>query len=141
MTDISDKIRDLSISSKVKFIARVKGVRESLVVMQRELSQKYKGAVMEGRDIGTVVFPDAKYKFFIDASFEERVQRRLAELRAKGHPVTREEVSEDLKQRDHTDKTRKAGPLKKAKDAVFIDTTDLSIDEVVKRIVQHVNKK
>ena len=79
-----------------------------------------------------------KYKFYIDASFDERVERRFAELRAKGHPITRAEVADDLKQRDHTDRTRKFGPLKKAEDAIFIDTTNLSIEEVVNEITQHV---
>jgi len=90
---------------------------------------------MEGRDIGTVVLPDAKYKFYVDASFDERVQRRLAELRAKGHPITTQEVIDDLKQRDHADKTRKVGPLKKADDAIFVDTTDLPIEGVVQKII------
>jgi cytidylate kinase len=139
--DVSEEIRRMEVTVNVKHIARIARVRENLVKLQRQLVKKADGAVMEGRDIGTVVLPDAKYKFYVDASFEERVERRLAELRAKGHPVTRQEISEDLKQRDHTDKTRKVGPLKKADDAVFIDTTDLSIDEVVDRIVRHVNKK
>jgi cytidylate kinase len=139
--DVSEEIRKMEVTGNVKHVACIGKVRENLVKLQRQLVRQADGAVMEGRDIGTVVLHDTKYKFYVDASFEERVQRRLAELRAKGHPVTREEVSEDLKQRDHTDKTRKVGPLKKAEDAVFIDTTDLSIDEVVDRIVQHVNKK
>ncbi|MGB2599998.1 MAG: (d)CMP kinase [Candidatus Omnitrophota bacterium] len=139
--DVSEEIRKMEVTVNVKHIARIGRVRENLVRLQRRFVREADGAVMEGRDIGTVVLPDAKYKFYVDASFEERVERRLAELRAKGHPVTRQEISEDLKQRDHTDKTRKVGPLKKAEDAVFIDTTDLSIDEVVDRIVRHVNKK
>jgi cytidylate kinase len=99
------------------------------------------GSVMEGRDIGTVVLPDAKYKFYVDASFDERIERRYAELRAKGQTITRAEVREDIKQRDHADKTRKAGPLKKAEDAVFIDTTDLSIAQVVDKMIEHVKNK
>ena len=139
--DVSEEIRKMEVTVNVKHIACIARVRENLVKLQRQLVRQADGAVMEGRDIGTVVLSDAKYKFYVDASFEERVQRRLAELNAKGHPVTRQEVSEDLKQRDHTDKTREVGPLKKAEDAVFIDTTDLSIDEVVEEIVRHVNKK
>ena len=138
--DVSEEIRKMEVTVTVKHIAKVGAVRENLVKLQRQMVKDMNGAVMEGRDIGTVVLHNAKYKFYLDASFDERIERRLAELRAKGHPVTRQEVAEDLKQRDHSDKTRKAGPLKKAEDAIFIDTTDLSIDEVVSEIVGYVNK-
>ena len=139
--DVSEEIRKMEVTVNVKHVARIGIVRENLVKLQRRMVTEADGAVMEGRDIGTVVLPNAKYKFYVDASFEERVERRLAELRAKGHPVTRQEISKDLKQRDHTDKTRKVGPLKMAEDAIFIDTTDLSVEEVVDTIVRHVNKK
>jgi cytidylate kinase len=136
--DISEEIRKMEVTVNVKHVARIGSVRENLVKLQRRMVADMNGVVMEGRDIGTVVLHDARYKFYLDASFDERVERRLAELHAKGHPVTRDEVADDLKQRDHTDKTRKAGPLKKAKDAVFIDTTALSINEVVTKIIGHV---
>ncbi|MBD3425666.1 MAG: (d)CMP kinase [Candidatus Omnitrophica bacterium] len=139
--DISEQIRKMEVTVNVKHICKIPEVRENLVALQRRMASDINGTVMEGRDIGTVVLPNAKYKFYLDASFEERIQRRLAEMRAKGHPITRAEVADDLKQRDHTDKTRKVGPLKKAKDAVFIDTTDLSIEQVVDRIAQQVRKK
>ncbi|MGB2629762.1 MAG: (d)CMP kinase [Candidatus Omnitrophota bacterium] len=138
--DVSEEIRKMEVTINVKHVARIGNVRENLVKLQRQMVKDMNGAVMEGRDIGTVVLRNAKYKFYLDASFDERVERRLAELRAKGHPVSRQEVAEDLKQRDHSDKTRQAGPLKKAEDAVFIDTTDLSIDEVVSEIVEYVSK-
>lgn len=128
----------MEVTVNVKHVCKIPAVRENLVNLQRRMASDISGAVMEGRDIGTVVLPNAKYKFYVDASFDERVKRRLAEMRAKGNPVTKAEVEDDLKQRDHTDKTRRVGPLKKADDAVFIDTTDLSIDEVVDKIVQHV---
>ncbi|MEA3489492.1 MAG: (d)CMP kinase [Candidatus Omnitrophota bacterium] len=138
--DVTEEIRKMEVTNNVKYVARLGPVREYMVKLQRRMVADMDGAVMEGRDIGTVVLPRARYKFYLDASFEERVHRRLAELRAKGHPVTRAEVVDDLKQRDHTDKTRKAGPLKKARDAVFIDTTDLSIEQVVMKIVQYIKK-
>ena len=137
--DVSEEIRKMEVTTNVKHVCKIPGVRDNLVALQRKLASDIDGVVMEGRDIGTVVLPDAKYKFYVDASFDERVERRLAELRAKGHPVSRQEIAEDLKMRDHTDKTREVGPLKKADDAVFIDTTDLSIEEVVSKIVGYVN--
>jgi len=136
--DVSEEIRKMEVTGNVKHVARLGSVRQQLVKLQRKMVADLKGAVMEGRDIGTVVLPGAAYKFYVDASFDERVERRFAELRAKGHPVTRDEVADDLKQRDHTDRTRKFGPLKKAGDAVFIDTTDLSIEEVVDEIIRHI---
>ncbi|MFQ5951915.1 MAG: (d)CMP kinase [Candidatus Omnitrophota bacterium] len=139
--DVSEQIRKMEVTVNIKHVAKIGPVRENLVKLQRKMVSDMNGAVMEGRDIGTVVLHDAKYKFYLDASFDERIERRLAELRAKGHPVSRQEVTEDLKQRDHTDKTRKHGPLKKAEDAVFIDTTDLSIEEVVKKIIEHVSER
>jgi len=133
--DVSEAIRELGVTRNVKHVARIASVRKNMVKLQRRMVSNLDGAVMEGRDIGTVVLPGAKYKFYVDASFDERVIRRLKELAAKGKVVTREEVAEDLKQRDHTDKTRKVGPLKKADDAIFVDTTDMTIDEVVDEVV------
>ncbi|MFH1846077.1 MAG: (d)CMP kinase [Candidatus Omnitrophota bacterium] len=136
--DVSSEIRKMEVTGNVKYVAVISGVRQNMVDLQRRMISEMDGAVMEGRDIGTVVLPDAKHKFYVDASFDERVERRLAELRVKGHPVTRPEVADDLKQRDHADKTRKVGPLKKADDAVLIDTTDLSVEEVVAKIIKYV---
>lgn len=145
--DVSEDIRTLEVTTNVKHVCKIPAVRERMVRLQQKMaadSDKF-GTVMEGRDIGTVVLPDAKYKFYLDASFNERVERRLAELRAKGQAVTHAEVADDLKERDHTDKTREVGPLKKAEDAILIDTTNLTIDDVVVRIVGYVmqgeNKK
>ena len=138
--NVSEEIRTMEVTSNVKHVCKIPEVRHNLVNLQKKMAQQAKGSVMEGRDIGTVVLPNARHKFFVDASFDERVQRRLSEMHAKGHPVTREEVADDLKERDHTDRTRKVGPLKKADDATLIDTTDLSIEEVVKEIVDSVNK-
>ena len=138
--DISKEIRSLEVTGNVKYVAKIARVRGNLVELQREMVRGLGGAVMEGRDIGTVVLPDAEYKFYVDASFFERVERRFSELKAKGTPTTRKEVEEDLKARDHTDKTREVGALKKADDAVYIDTTDLSIEEVVRVIIGYVKK-
>ncbi len=135
--DVSEIIRTLEVTQNVKHVAKIASVREKLVRLQRKMVDGLGGAVMEGRDIGTVVLQDAICKIYLDASFDERVERRLAELHAKGKPVTREEVADDLKQRDHADKTRKVGPLKKADDAILLDTSELSVEQVVGKIVSH----
>ena len=136
--DVSSDISIKQVTSNVKYVTKITKGRGNLVKLQREMVRGMDGSVMEGRDIGTVVLPNSKYKFYVDASFEERVERRFAEMRAKGLPATRSEVADDLKQRDHTDKTRKVGPLKRAEDAVYIDTTKMSIEEVVNEIAKHV---
>lgn len=137
--DVSSEIRKMEITGNVKYVAKIAKVRQSMVEFQRRMIKGLGGAVMEGRDIGTVVLPEAKYKFYLDASFDERVQRRFMELRARADSVTRQDVADDLKQRDHTDKTRAVGPLKKAKNAILVDTTDLSINEVIDKIVKIVD--
>lgn len=136
--DVTEDIRKMEVTVKVKHVCAIPGVRKNLVELQREMAREGSGTVMEGRDIGTVVLPDARYKFYLDASFDERVERRLSELRAKGTPVIREDVADDLRQRDHTDKTREIGPLKKAEDAELVDTTNLNIEQVVDVIIDKV---
>jgi len=138
--DVSEDIRTLEVTVNVKHVAKVPEVRANLVKLQRRMARRSGGAVMEGRDIGTVVLKDAKHKFYVDATFDERVRRRLEELKAKGKPARKEDVAADLKARDHSDKTRDVGPLKQADDAVFIDTTDLTIDEVVHKITDLIRK-
>jgi len=139
--NVTEDIRKMEVTGNVKHIAKIAEVRENMVKFQRRMIKGIDGAVMEGRDIGTVVLPNAKYKFYLDASFDERVCRRLAELKAKNQPITRQEVEDDLKQRDHADKTRKVGPLKKAANAIFMDTTALSIEDVIAKIVEFVKNK
>ena len=139
--DVSEAVRDAEVTRSVKYIARLGKVRKNLVKLQRKMAGTVNNSVMEGRDIGTVVLPNAKYKIYLDASFEERITRRFTELRAKGRQVTREKAGEDLKKRDHADKTRKEGPLKKADDAVLMDTTDLSVDQVVSKIIDYVRSE
>ncbi|MBF0493878.1 MAG: (d)CMP kinase [Candidatus Omnitrophica bacterium] len=139
--DVSGAIRTLEVTGNVKYIARVPAIRAIMVDLQRKMVNGLGGSVMEGRDIGTVVLPDARYKIYLDASFSERVKRRYDELIAKGKNGTVHEVEKDLRERDHTDMTRAVGPLKKADDAYILDTTGLSIDQVVDRIVNYVSSK
>jgi cytidylate kinase len=106
--------------------------------LQRKLGRE-KDSVLDGRDIGTVVFPDADKKFYIDAQFEERVKRRYKELRELGQKVTLKEVEADLRNRDTIDTNREFAPLKKADDAIYIDTTDMTIEEVVDKVLQHIH--
>lgn len=132
--DVTDQIRTPEVTNNVKYIARTKAVRECMVAKQRKLGERG-GTVMEGRDIGTVVLPDADKKFYIDASFDTRVTRRYEELKEAGTVVTEEEIKKDLKVRDESDLSRAIGPLKKADDAILIDTTDLTIEGVVDKVL------
>ena len=112
-------------------------VREKLVDIQRSMGKK-KSVIMDGRDIATNVLPDAECKIFLTASAEERAERRYKELAEKGEDTTFEEVLKDIKQRDHNDMTRKLNPLRKADDARELDTTGLSIDQVIECILNEV---
>ncbi len=132
--DVSEEIRKPYISNKVSDIATIKGVRTLMTTLQREFA-KDNNAVLEGRDIGTVVFPDTPYNFFIDADFGERTSRRFKELQEKKEDITITFVKQDLSYRDKTDSTRACAPLKRADDAVYIDTTNLTIDEVVEKVI------
>ncbi len=132
--DVTSEIRTTEVTNNVKYIARAKPVRECMVAKQRKLGEEG-GAVMEGRDIGTVVLPHADKKFYIDASFDVRVGRRHRELNENGAALTEEEVRKDLKIRDDSDFNRPIGPLKKAEDAVTVDTTDLTIEGVVDKVL------
>ncbi|MBL7155772.1 MAG: (d)CMP kinase [Candidatus Omnitrophica bacterium] len=136
--DVSEKIRSMEITAKVKFVAGTAGVRKNMVRLQQKLGRASSGAVMEGRDIGTVVFPDAAHKFYLDANSRTRAERRFKELKEKGFDVSFLEVEKDVKARDASDMTRKVGALKKAKDARLIDTTDMTIEEVVDKILAQV---
>lgn len=135
--DVSIPIRTPEVTADVKYIARVPGVRHEMVASQRSIGSK-QGAVLEGRDIGTVVFPNADYKFYLDASPEERAKRRLSDLVELGQKANVEEVEKDITARDESDMKRSVGALKKAEDAITIDTTDLSIDEVVDKLLARI---
>ena len=138
--DVSEKIRTMEVTGKVKLVAPIKEIRENMVKFQRQMGASSKGAVLEGRDIGTVVFPDAEYKFYLDATFDVRVKRRFKELKDKGYPVSLKEVEEDVRTRDLSDMTREIGPLKKAEDAIVIDTTNMTIEEVIESVLDRVQK-
>ena len=131
--DVTKDIRQPSISACVSDIAKIKEIRDIMLVLQRELGDS-RDAILDGRDIGTVVFPDARKKFYIDADFAERVQRRFKELRELGEKVSIEDVARDLHNRDDIDSNRKVAPLKQADDALRIDTTDMTIEQVVEKL-------
>jgi len=130
---VEDEIRSLRISQNVSEVSKVKEVREVLVKFQQKLGKK-KGVVMDGRDIGTVVFPDATLKIFMTADLDIRVQRRYEELIAKGHSLNLLEVKENLVSRDQKDTSRKENPLKKASDAIVLDNTFLSKEQQLEQV-------
>ena len=134
--DVTEDIRTMEVTTSVKYLASIGRVRENMVKLQRKLASLKSGAVLEGRDIGTVVFPDAAHKFYLDASVETRVKRRFDELKEKGMEVLLSEIEDDVKSRDTTDMTRKVGPLKKAEGAGVIDTTGMTAIQVVERILR-----
>ncbi|MFH1578015.1 MAG: (d)CMP kinase [Candidatus Omnitrophota bacterium] len=135
--DVSRAIRSPRITQYVSDIAKIKGVRSTMLQLQRALGRA-NDSVLDGRDIGTVVFPDADKKFYIDAKFNERVRRRFKELERAGVKITKGAVSADLKNRDSIDSTRSYAPLKKADDAICIDTTNMTIGEVVKMMLKEI---
>lgn len=126
--DVEDIIRQKEVSNLVSIIASLGSVRTKLVNQQREIGNKG-GVVMDGRDIGTVVFPDAELKLFVTASMDTRTERRYSELISKGIEISRDEVTQNLAKRDHLDSTRKISPLKKADDAIVIDNSNLTREE------------
>lgn len=133
--NIETEIRKMEVSQFVSQVAAVSKVREMLVAQQKEIG-KSKGIVMDGRDIGTVVFPEAELKIFMTASTEVRAERRFKELQEKGDKVSYEKVLENVEQRDLLDTTRKDSPLVKASDAVEIDNSHLSLEEQFEKILQ-----
>lgn len=126
--DVSDEIRQMHVSDQVSEVSTIKRVREAMVAQQQALGRR-KNVVMDGRDIGTKVFPDASLKLFMTADPKIRAQRRFEELRAKGEVYTYEEVIENLAHRDHIDSTRKESPLVQAEDAILLDNSHLSEEE------------
>ncbi len=136
---IDKEIRKNIISNNVSSIAKIKEVREKLVEIQKQISMK-KSVIMDGRDIGTHVLPKADFKFFITASVIERGKRRFEELKKVNKNVNLEKIIEGIKERDRIDTTRDISPLKKSKDAIEIDTTNMSIEEVVYNILSIINK-
>ena len=126
--DVESEIRRLRVSNAVSPVAALPAVRHALVAMQKEMGRS-RGIVMDGRDIGTVVFPDAELKIYVDASAETRAQRRFKEMVDKGASVTYEEVLANVVHRDHIDTTREESPLRRADDAIAIDNSNMTIEE------------
>ena len=125
---VEDKIRSIEVSNMVSHVSSIAQVREKLVAMQQQMGRA-RGVVMDGRDIGTVVFPDAELKIFMTADAQVRAERRYAELKAKGDDVTMEEILENVISRDKTDMTREISPLRQAEDAVVLDNSHMSVEE------------
>lgn len=139
--DITEDIKNEKVAKMASKVATLKVVRENLVQMQREIAKGKECVVMEGRDIGTVVFPNAEIKIFLTASPEERARRRYEELKQKGFNISYEHLLEKIKERDKQDMERKIAPLKPTKDYVIVDTTDKSIKEVLNEIISIVEEK
>lgn len=138
--DVEDQIRSMEVSNKVSPIASVPEVRKKLVALQQAMGDD-KGVVMDGRDIGTVVFPDAELKLFMTASPEVRVERRLKELQVKNPNITREEVKENIESRDYQDTHRAADPLRQADDALVFDNSDLTPNQQLQKAMQLVQER
>jgi len=137
--DVSAEIRTPEVTNNISYIADVPGVRSEMVKLQRSIAYSARnGAVLEGRDIGTVVFPDAFRKFYLDASIQERARRRYKELVENGIKADLAQIEKDIETRDKRDATRKVGTLKKASDAILIDTTDLTIPQVLDKVLSYI---
>lgn len=134
------KIRTVEVSNNVSLVAAHKEVRPFIVAQQRKAAEKT-DVVMEGRDIGSVVFPDAEVKIFLNATVAERAERRYKEILAKGQNITLEEIKKEIEKRDHYDSTREHSPLKKMADAFEVDTTGLTIEAVVEKISSLVKQR
>ena len=137
--DVSVEIRTGDISSRVSVVSAIPEVREKMVKIQRQIAGK-KDCVLEGRDIGTVVFPDAEYKFFLVADTEIRAKRRLLDLERIGETSTLAELMDDIERRDAVDSSREHSPLLQAEDAIHIDTSHLTINEQINKIVNLINQ-
>jgi cytidylate kinase len=134
--DVTEAIREPLIDLLASNVSAIDNVRKVMTRLQRKIGSQGP-LVAEGRDMGTVVFPEAKHKFYLDASLEERVNRRFQERQKKGEPVSREKVKEDLIKRDYQDMNRRLSPLRPAKEAKIIDTTKLDPNQVVEKIIKH----
>lgn len=134
---INDKIRTPEISRMASDCSALAQVREKLVALQRKMGET-KGVIMDGRDIGTNVLTGAEYKFFMTASPEERARRRHLELLEKGQSISYVQVLEEIKERDHNDMTRELNPLRRAEDALELDTTGMGLQDVVRKIIEEI---
>ncbi|HXF03897.1 MAG TPA: (d)CMP kinase [Blastocatellia bacterium] len=138
--DVTDDIRSPEISRATSLISTIAGVRRALVAQQRRIAGEG-NVVVEGRDIGTVVFPRADVKFYLDARVEVRARRRWEEERARGRQITLDEVTRQTRERDRRDAEREASPLRPADDAILIDSSDLTVDEVVERMMDIIGQR
>lgn len=132
--DVSKRIREKDVTSIVSPISSIVEVRANMVDLQRKMAEG-KDVIMEGRDITTVVFPNADYKFYLDASLEERARRRFEQNKEKGIDMSYEEVLDSIQKRDYNDMHKEVGSLMRTEDAIYIDTTNMSIDEVVEQMI------
>ena len=135
--DVTDALRDEVISDMASRVSAIPGVRAALLDFQRNYGRR-RGAVIDGRDIGTVVFPEARLKFFLDADIEVRIQRRFAELEARGVSFHPDHLREDLKRRDERDRHRASAPLRKAEDAEEIQTSEIGVDQVLEVMLEKI---
>ncbi len=135
---VTDEIRKPEVDQFVSHVAKIPIIRKRLAEIQRKIAEN-KNVVMDGRDIATAVLPNATYKFFLTASIEERAERRYLELKKKGFEVTLEKIQEEIKNRDKIDMEREIAPLRKAEDAILIDTTGKTIEEVVDKIQSYLD--
>ena len=138
--DVTKRIRENDVNNFVSPVSTIKVVRDKLLEIQRKIAEG-KNVIMEGRDIGTTVFPNADVKIYLDATPEERARRRILQNKEKGINITYEEVLENIKDRDKRDSTRKVAPLKRAEDAIYVDSTNLNIEQVVDKIIKIIEEK
>ncbi len=138
--DITEAIRSTDVTSGASKVAVIPGVRRAMVAKQREIGERT-SVVMEGRDIGTVVFPNADVKIFLDADPAERVRRRFEESKLKGETVSQSQLADQMRERDQRDSTRADAPLSQAPDAIYLDSTTLSLDEVEEAILKIVRSR
>lgn len=138
--EVTKEIRSKEVTEIVSQISSIKEVRFEMVNLQRRLAER-KDVIMEGRDICTYVFPNADVKIYLDASIEERAKRRYKEMQEKNINMSYEEVEENIRKRDENDKAKEIGALKKAEDSIVVDTTSLTIEQVVEKIIEIINNK
>lgn len=139
--DFTEQIRDPKVTANAKYVASAAKMREKLVEMQRQFAAKEKRIVTEGRDQGTVAFPDADIKFYLTADINERARRRQTELQAKGSKTNLAQIRKAIEDRDESDRSRATGPMIPAKDGIVVDTTSLSIEGVVEKLLGYVEKR
>ena len=139
-TEVTEAIRSAEVTANVSRVAAIGEVRQAMVAQQRRMGESG-GVLMDGRDIGTVVFPNAQLKIFLTASVEERAMRRYKELVAKGQEVDLAQLKEDIASRDKQDSERAISPLRQAEDALLLDTSDMNIEQVTTKILELVEEK